>query len=116
MFVSHFGHFLWFGQKTILGRFRDAVLPDFSRFPAGSDDYLNVTPVIGDITVDMSQGVKIYVCVYYLVEKRMQVTFRMSASDVAIVVGKSEFYPYIHLLKNTFNASTNYLFSFCLCV
>ena len=28
--------------KLILGRFPDAVLPDFSRFPAGFDDYLNV--------------------------------------------------------------------------
>ena len=28
--------------KLILGRFRDAVLPDFSRFPAGSNDYLDV--------------------------------------------------------------------------
>jgi hypothetical protein len=40
--VSHFGHLaslVW--AKLILGRFRDAVLPDFSRFPAGSDDYLN---------------------------------------------------------------------------
>ena len=27
--------------KLILGRLCDAVLPDFSRFPAGSDDYLN---------------------------------------------------------------------------
>ena len=27
--------------KLILGRLGDAVLPDFSRFPAGSDDYLN---------------------------------------------------------------------------
>ena len=27
--------------KLILGRFRDAVLPDFSRFPAVSDDYLS---------------------------------------------------------------------------
>jgi hypothetical protein len=37
--VSNFGHLaslLW--AKLILGRFRDAVLPDFSRFPAGSDD------------------------------------------------------------------------------
>jgi hypothetical protein len=35
--VSHFGHLaslVW--AKLILGRFRDAVLPDFSRFPAGS--------------------------------------------------------------------------------
>ena len=44
--VSHFGHFaslVWamIQAKLILGRFRDAVLPDFSRFPAGSDDYLN---------------------------------------------------------------------------
>ena len=39
---SHFGHLaslVW--AKLILGRFPDAVLPDFSRFPAGSDDYLN---------------------------------------------------------------------------
>ena len=37
--VSHFGHLaslVW--AKLILGRFRDAVSPDFSRFPAGSDD------------------------------------------------------------------------------
>ncbi len=27
--------------KLILGRIRDAVLPDFSRFSAGSDDYFN---------------------------------------------------------------------------
>ncbi len=36
---SHFGHLaslVW--AKLILGRFRDAVLPDFSRFPAHSDD------------------------------------------------------------------------------
>ena len=40
--VSHFGHLaslVW--AKLILGRFRDAVLPDFSRFPAGSDDCLS---------------------------------------------------------------------------
>ncbi len=40
--MPHFGHLaslVW--AKLILGRFRDAVLPDFSRFPAGSDDYLN---------------------------------------------------------------------------
>ena len=40
--LSHFGHLaslVW--EKLILGRFRDAVLPDFSRFSAGSDDYLN---------------------------------------------------------------------------
>ena len=40
--VSNFGHLaslVW--AKLILGRFRDAVLPDFSRFPACSDDYLN---------------------------------------------------------------------------
>ena len=42
MLVPHFGHLVslvW--AKLILGRFRDAVLPDFSRFPAGSDDNLN---------------------------------------------------------------------------
>ena len=40
--VSHFGHLSsldW--ANLILSRFRDAVLPDFSLFPAGSDDYLN---------------------------------------------------------------------------
>jgi len=34
--VSHFGllaSLVW--AKLILGRFRDAVLPDFSQFPAG---------------------------------------------------------------------------------
>ena len=39
--VPHFGHLaslVW--AKLILVRFRDAVLPDFSRFPAGSDDFL----------------------------------------------------------------------------
>ena len=39
--VSHFGHLaslVW--AKLILGRFRDAVLHDFSRFLAGSFDYL----------------------------------------------------------------------------
>ena len=35
----HLASLVW--AKLILGRFRDAVLPDFSRFPAGSDDYLN---------------------------------------------------------------------------
>jgi hypothetical protein len=40
--VSHFGHLASLvSAKLILGRFRDAVLPDFSRFPAGSDDSLN---------------------------------------------------------------------------
>ena len=54
--------------KLILGRFRDAVLPDFSRFLAGSDDYLNtfsMIPVMGDTPVDMSQGHRI--CVRVLV-------------------------------------------------
>ena len=40
--VSHFGHLaslVW--AKLILGRFPNAVLPDFSRFPAGSNDHLN---------------------------------------------------------------------------
>ncbi len=42
--ISHFGRLaslVW--AKLILGRFRDAMLPGFSRFPAGSwsDDYLN---------------------------------------------------------------------------
>ena len=58
--VSHFGHLaslVW--AKLILGRLRDAVLPDFSRFPARSDDYLNAfftDPAMGDIAVDMPQG------------------------------------------------------------
>ena len=68
--VSHFGHLaslVW--AKLILGRFRDAVLPDFPRFPAGSDDYLNAfftDPVMGDIAVDMSQGHRICVRVFCL--------------------------------------------------
>ena len=37
-----FGFFGLGAYKLILGRFRDAVLPDFSRLPAGSDDDLNV--------------------------------------------------------------------------
>ena len=40
--VPLFGHLAslaW--AKLILGRFRDAVLPDFSRFPAGHGDCLN---------------------------------------------------------------------------
>ena len=67
---SHFGHLaslVW--AKLILGRFRDAVLPDFSRFPAGSDDYLNafsLLPAMGDIAVDMSQGHRICVRVFCL--------------------------------------------------
>ncbi len=41
--MYHFGHLasLVLAKLILLGRFRDAVLPDFSRFPAGSDDYLN---------------------------------------------------------------------------
>ncbi len=42
--MSHFRHLaslVWVWAKLILGRFRDAVLPDFSQFPAGSEDYLN---------------------------------------------------------------------------
>ncbi len=67
--VSHFGHLaslVW--AKLILGRFRDAVLPDFSRLPAGSDDYLNAfftdPRPSGDIAVDMSQGLRICLCVF----------------------------------------------------
>ena len=40
--VYHFDHLanmMW--AKLILRRFRDAMLPDFSRFPASSDDFLN---------------------------------------------------------------------------
>ncbi len=68
MLISHFGHLaslVW--TKLILDRFRDAVLPDFSRYPAGSDDYLNafsLIPVMEDIAVDMSQGYRIYVRVF----------------------------------------------------
>ena len=66
--VSHFGQLaslVW--AKLILGRFRDAVLPDFYRFPAGSDENLNafsLIPVMGDIAVDMSKGHRI--CVRFL--------------------------------------------------
>ncbi len=42
----------------MLGRFRDAVLPDFS-LPPGSDDYVNSSE--GDIVVDMFQGLKLCV-------------------------------------------------------
>ena len=35
--VSHLASLML--AKLILGRFRDVLLPDFSRFPAGSDDY-----------------------------------------------------------------------------
>ena len=55
--------------KLILDRFRDAVLPDSSRFPAGSDDNLNsfsLTPAMGDIVVDMSQGLRNCACVFCL--------------------------------------------------
>ena len=68
--MSHFGHLaslVW--AKLILGRFRDAMLPDFSRFPAGSGDYLNafsLIPAMGDIAVDMSQGHRICVRVFCL--------------------------------------------------
>ncbi len=44
-------------SKLILGRFRDAVLPDFSRFRAGSDDNLNAfftDPRHGNIAGDLS--------------------------------------------------------------
>jgi hypothetical protein len=68
--VSHFGHLaslVW--AKLILGRFRDAVLPDFidlllvltitlTRF--------SLIPAIRDIAVDMSQGHRIYVRVFCL--------------------------------------------------
>ena len=63
--ISHFGHLaslVW--AKLILGRFHDALLFDFSRFPAGSDDFLNAfftVSRLGDIAVDMSQGHRICV-------------------------------------------------------
>jgi hypothetical protein len=56
-YFCHLASLVW--AKLILGRFRDAVLPDYSRFPADSDDYLNLfslIPVMGDIVVDMSQA------------------------------------------------------------
>ncbi len=65
--VSHFVILLW--AKPTLGRFRDAVLLDFSRFPAGSDDCLNeffTDPVIRDIAEDMSQGLRICVRAFCL--------------------------------------------------
>ena len=60
-------------SKLILGRFRYAVVPDFSQFPAGSDDYCTITltrfsviPVMGEIAVDMSQGLRICLRVFCL--------------------------------------------------
>ena len=49
--------------KLILGRFRDAVLPDFSRFPACSGDDLNAfftDPSHGRYLEDMSQVLSFY--------------------------------------------------------
>jgi hypothetical protein len=37
--LGHLASLTW--AKLILGRFRDAVLPDISRFPAGPNDCLN---------------------------------------------------------------------------
>jgi hypothetical protein len=72
--ISHFGHLaslVW--AKMVLGRFLHAVLPDFSRFPAGSLLVLRITltrfslmPAMGDIAVEMSQGHRICVRVFYL--------------------------------------------------
>ena len=40
--ISHFWSLGFSGLGNVDSEsFRDAVLPDFSRFPAGSDDYLN---------------------------------------------------------------------------
>jgi len=48
---------LWFWTKLILGRFRDAVLPDFLDFLLVLTITLtrfSMIPVMGDIAVDMS--------------------------------------------------------------
>ena len=72
--ISHFGHLaslVW--AKLILGRFRDAVLPDFldfllvltitfTHFHAA----FSLTPAMGDIAVDMSQGHMVCVRVFCL--------------------------------------------------
>ena len=68
--VSHFGHLaslVW--AKLILGRFRDAVLPDFLDFLLVLTITLtrfSLIPVMGDIAVDMSQGHRICVRVFCL--------------------------------------------------
>ena len=68
--VSKFGHLaslVW--AKLILGRFRDTVFPDFSRFPAGSDDYLNAffdDPSHGRYCGRYREGLRICVRVFCL--------------------------------------------------
>ncbi len=58
--VSHFGQLaslVW--AKLILGRFRDAVLPDFLDFllvPTFTSARFSLILRMGDIAVDMSQG------------------------------------------------------------
>ena len=62
--VSHFGHLaslVW--AKLILGRFRDAVLPDFSAITLTR---FSLIPAMGNIAVDMSQGHRICVRVFCL--------------------------------------------------
>ena len=68
--VSHFGHLaslVW--AKLILGRFRDAVRPGFLDFLLVLTIALtrfSLTPVMGDISVDMSQGHRVCVRVFCL--------------------------------------------------
>jgi hypothetical protein len=53
----------------ILGRFRDAVLPDFLDFLLVLTitlTLISLIPVTGDIAVDMSQGHRVYVRVFCL--------------------------------------------------
>ena len=58
--MSHFGHLaslVW--AKLILGRFRDAMLPgilDFLLVPTITSTRFSLIPVMGDIAVDMPQG------------------------------------------------------------
>ncbi len=51
-YFGDFGHLAFVvSAKLILGRFRNAVSPDFSRFPADFNDYLSafsLIPVMGD--------------------------------------------------------------------
>ena len=62
---SHLASLVW--AKLILGRFRDAVLPDFLVFLLVLTITLrrfSLTPAMGDIAVDMPQGHRICVRVF----------------------------------------------------
>ena len=67
--VSHIGHLaslVW--AKLILGRFRDAVLPDFLDFLLVltiTSTRFSLIPAMGDIAVDMSRGLG-FVCASFV--------------------------------------------------